>query len=269
MPLVTMDDDVRIHVEDIGTGPAVVLISGFGLDHQLWDRQMRVLAREGYRVIAITQRGHGKSDHPYDAYSMDRLAADVVAVLESLGVSGVTLVGHSFGGQVSFHVTATAPNLVSKLVLVGSNAVRSSRSDNYPFGHPPEPVLAKLIDDEENNRIDSRYHLIGSTFGSEPSQRVVEWLMRTWMEMPSWAAVSCYTTMQHADLIHEMAAVKQPVLLISGTADPIHSARATRWVQSELANAQVAEMACGHFPMLEDPLGFEEILRTFITRAED
>ena len=136
MTYIEVDDDVRLHVQDLGAGPAVVLVSGFGLDYQLWDRQVRVLAEHGHRVVCVSQRGHGLSDRPLHGYDIDRLAADLVTALEQLGVRDATLVGHSFGGQVAFRASAIAPQFVSKLVLVGSNAVRASRSDGFPFGAP-------------------------------------------------------------------------------------------------------------------------------------
>lgn len=264
MTLITMDDGVGIHVQDLGTGPAVVLISGFGLDCQLWDRQVRVLTAAGYRTVCITQRGHGQSGHPLEGYGIDRLSADVIGVLGALQIDRVMLVGHSFGGMVSFHTAATTPDRVSKLVLVGSNGVRSTRSEGFPFGAPPDAVLPQAIAGEENNRIDARYTLIRSSFAGEPDPRVVNWLMRTWMRMPSWSAIQCYRTLMLTDLLDELPSIVQPVLQISGTADPVHSAKGMHWLQAQLADARVAELDCGHFPMLESPDGFDEALLSFL-----
>jgi len=205
MPMIDVEDRVRVHVQDLGTGPAVVFISGFGLDHELWDRQVRVLAGAGHRTVCVTQRGHGGSDHPLHGYDIDRLSADLVSVLETLGVGDATVVGHSFGGQVAFHTAATAPHLVAKLVLVGSNAVRASRSEDFPFGGPPDEIVAQMVSDEETDRIAARYRLIRSSFAGEQDPRVVDWLMRTWMRMPTWSAIACYHTLLCTDLLHEIA----------------------------------------------------------------
>lgn len=191
MTYIEADPGVRIHVQDLGVGPAVVLVSGFGLDHQLWDRQVRVFTELGHRVVCVSQRGHGLSDRPLHGYDIDRLAADLVATLVRLGIDDATVVGHSFGGQVAFRASALAPQLISRLVLVGSNAVRASRSDEFPFGAPPEPVLEALLADELEDRIAARYKTVGSAFKGEPDPRVVEWLVRCSLTMPSWAAVSC------------------------------------------------------------------------------
>lgn len=264
MTYIETDDGVRIHVQDLGTGPAVVLMSGFGLDGDLWDRQVRMLTEAGYRTVCITQRGHGRSDHPLGPYDMDRLAADVVTVLEQLNLGPATVIGHSFSGQVTFHATAIAPHLVSKLILVGSNAVRASRSEDFPFGAPPEPMVARMVGAEQTDRIAIRYQMITSSFAGDPDPRVVEWLMRTWMQMPSWSAIACYRTMLPTDLMADLPKVTLPVLQIVGISDPVHSVKGARWVQSALADATLVEIDCGHFPMLEAPDEFDEALLKFI-----
>src|ERR1700737_1365543 len=109
MAFLDVGDGVRIHVQDLGGGPAVVLISGFGLANDLWDRQVRVLTGHGYRAVCVTQRGHGRSDKPLGGYDIDRLASDLIAALNTIGICDATLVGHSFGGQVAFRASSRAP----------------------------------------------------------------------------------------------------------------------------------------------------------------
>ena len=264
MTLINVEDQVRIHVQDLGRGPAVVFVSGFGLDHELWDRQVRVLTAAGYRTVCVTQRGHSHSDHPLHGYGIDRLSADLICVLETLGVTDATLVGHSFGGQVSFHTAANAPHLVSRLALIGSNAVRASRSAEFPFGAPPDDIVAQMVAAEENDRIASRHRLIETNFGAPPDPRIVDWLMRIWMRMPSWSAVACYNTYLRTDLVHEIDKVGQPVLQVNGTADRVHSRKGSAWLHARLSNARMVDMDCGHFPMLEAPGEFDAILLDFL-----
>jgi pimeloyl-ACP methyl ester carboxylesterase len=263
---VDTDDGVRIHVQDLGDGPAVVLISGFGLDHELWDRQVRVLTERGFRVLCVDQRGHGLSDNPLRGYDIDRLAADLVATLKRLDIGTATLVGHSFGGQVSFRAAATAPELITALVLVGSNGVRASRSQDFPFGGPPEPMLAGMLADEHTNRVGARYRTIASAFAHEPDPRTVDWLVRCSLRMPSWAAVACYRSLLTTDLLADIPRVSQPVLQVIGTNDPVHSAKGARWLQQQLPNAALVEIPdCGHYPMLEAPDVFESALVEFVS----
>jgi non-heme chloroperoxidase len=263
---VDVDDGVRIHVQEVGSGQAVVLISGFGLDHQLWDRQVRILAERGHRVVCVTQRGHGLSDHPLKGYDIDTLTADLIAALDKCGISGATVVGHSFGGQVAFHAAAVSPERVSRLVLVGSNAVRASRGPGFPFGAPPEPMLEAMIADEEEDRVAARYRTIQSGFGNEPDSRVVDWLVRCSLQMPSWAAVPCYRSLLTTDLLSDVPRVTQPVLQIIGKGDPVQSAKGARWLQQQLPDAQLVEIPdCGHYPMLEAADAFDAALTKFLT----
>jgi non-heme chloroperoxidase len=266
MTFFDVGDGVRIHVQDLGGGPAVVLISGFGLDNELWDRQVRVLTGQGYRTVCVTQRGHGLSDKPLRGYDIDRLAIDVIAALNTIGIRRSTLVGHSFGGQVAFRVSALAPDVVTRLVLVGSNAVRASRGEGFPFGAPPEPILEAMIADEQEDRVAARYRTIRSGFGSEPDPRVVDWLVRCSLRMPSWVAVPCYRSMLTTDLLADIPRVAQPVLQIIGATDPVHSAKGARWLQQQLPDAQLVEIPeCGHYPMLEAADAFDAVLGKFLT----
>jgi pimeloyl-ACP methyl ester carboxylesterase len=263
---IEVDEGVRVHVQDLGAGPAVVLVSGFGLDRRLWDRQVRVLTEFGHRVLCVSQRGHGLSDKPLHGYGIERLATDLLTALDRLGVSGATVVGHSFGGQVAFHASATAPQVVSKLVLVGSNAVRASRSDGFPFGAPPEAILDALVADECENRIAARYKTILLGFGADPDPRLMDWLVRCSLDMPSWSAVACYRSMLTTDLVAEIPCVTQPVLQIIGSTDPVHSAKGARWLQQQLANATLLEIPdCGHYPMLEAADAFDPALVKFVS----
>ena len=259
-------DGVRIHVQDLGDGPAVALVSGFGLDHELWDRQVRLLTDRGFRVLCVDQRGHGFSDTPLHGYDIDRLAADLVAALDRLEIGTATVVGHSFGGQVAFRAAATAPELVTGLVLVGSNGVRASRSESFPFGEPPGPLLQSLLADEHINRVGARYRTIESAFAHEPDPRTVDWLVRCSLRMPSWAAVACYRSLLTTDLLSDIERVVQPVLQIVGANDPVHSAKGARWLRRHLRAATLVEIPdCGHYPMLEAPDAFESALLKFIT----
>jgi len=265
MPFVDVGDGVRIHVQDLGAGPALVLISGFGLTNELWDRQVRVLTEQGYRAVCVTQRGHGHSDKPLRGYDIDHMAHDVIAVLNTMGIRDATLVGHSFGGQVAFRVSACAPELVARLVLVGSNAVRASRGDGFPFGAPPEPILEAMIADEHQDRVGARCRTIRSGFGSEPNPSLVDWLVSCSLQMPSWAAVSCYRSMLTADLLADIPRVTQPVLQIVGAIDPVHSVRGARWLQQQLSDATLVEIpGCGHYPMLESADAFDAALSDFL-----
>lgn len=260
-------------VDDLGIGPPVVLVAGFGLDHTIWDRQVALLAESGCRVVAVDQRGHGDSDKPLNGYDLPTLVDDLAAVLIDLGLGaddGVTVVGHSFGGQVGFGLAARAPQLVERLVLVGSNGVRASRSEDFPFGAPAGAVLPTLLEDERRDRIGARRRTLTSAFASSPSEDLVEWLLSTSLRMPTWAAAACYRSMLTSDQIAEVPNVRQPVLQVVGHQDPMFSINGARWLEANLPNSILVGLdGCGHYPMFEAPEAFEAALLDFVLAGEE
>lgn len=269
MAFVEVEPGVTLHVQDVGAGRPIVLLAGFGLNHEVWDGTVLALGA-GHRVICIDLRGTGRSDKPIGDYSMDRLAADVVAVLEQLDLRQVTLVGYSFGGQIALRVAATGPaERLAQLVLVCSNGVRASRSDAFPFGPEPGPLQAALVNAERERRVATRRRTVATAFASDPDPGLLDWLVRQQLQMPSWAAIACYDTYLNADLVDALPRVQIPVLQIIGTEDPVTIAAGAPWVQERLADARlVAIEGCGHYPMFEARAAFDDALLAFIGAAD-
>jgi non-heme chloroperoxidase len=243
---------VSLYAQDIGAGPPAVLIAGFGLSHPVWDGEVRALADAGRRVVCIDLRGTGRSDKPLDGYSVERLSADLAAVFDALSLHGAMVVGWSFGGQIAFHLAATRPELVSRLVLLCSNGVRASRSDEFPFGAPADALQAALIRGELDDRLQARHKTVASGFAGEADPLAVEFLVRVQLEMPSWAAVACYESYLQTDLVDQLPRITIPVLQILGTEDVVTPPEGAQWVAERLANARIVALdGCGHYPMFE------------------
>src|SRR3954451_2142443 len=106
MPRITVGTQnsavIEIHYEDHGDGQPVVLIHGYPLDGNSWERQERALLGAGSRVITYDRRGFGRSSQPTVGYDYDTFAADLNALLEQLDLQDVVLVGFSMGsGEVT------------------------------------------------------------------------------------------------------------------------------------------------------------------------
>lgn len=112
-------DGVKIHYVTAGEGPLVVLIHGFPDYWYTWRNQMPQLAKN-FQVVAIDQRGYNRSDQPkgVENYAVDKLAADVLAVVKHLKRDKAIIVGHDWGGIVAWTVAMTYPNMVEKLVVL-------------------------------------------------------------------------------------------------------------------------------------------------------
>ncbi len=264
--LVPVDGGVRLAVQDLGGGPALVLLAGWGLSHQVWQRQVQRLHRS-FRTLAIDLRGHGDSDAPVGDYSIRQHAADVAEVLRALGVRHAAVVGWSMGGQVAFRLAAENPDLVRRLVLVSTNAVRASRADHFPFGAPAETFLPGLLAGETGpGWVEARREMIETGMAGPARPALVDWLLGVQSRMPTWAGAACFADMFVADATGRIPAVTVPTLLVGGTADRVFSRRGAAWLAGELADARYAELdGCGHFPMFERAGDFDRIVEGFLS----
>jgi pimeloyl-ACP methyl ester carboxylesterase len=114
--------EVELHTVQAGPedGPLVVLLHGFPEFWYGWRRQIPFLAAAGYRVWAPDQRGYNRSDKPaaVAAYKLDRLAADVVGLIDAAGRERAFLVGHDWGAAVAWWAAAKYPQRVARMVAI-------------------------------------------------------------------------------------------------------------------------------------------------------
>jgi len=122
-----MDIDVggvRTYYTTVGTGDPVVLIHGGATTGDSWAAQTSALA-ERYQVIIPDRRGHGRTSDVEGPATMDGYAEDMVAFLEALGVGSAYVIGWSDGGKVAVRMALRRPELVRKLVMIGTELTRA------------------------------------------------------------------------------------------------------------------------------------------------
>jgi non-heme chloroperoxidase len=263
MTHIEVETGVRIHAQIVGTGRPVVLLHGWAFDHRIWDRQVRVLAETGHTTIAVDLRGHGRSDRPYGDYPVKQLAQDVVSVIETLTPGPVVLVGWSLGGVTAFRAAVQAPELVTKLVLVGSNGVAASRQPDFPFGQPASAHLPTLRAAELTDRLQARRRLLRSAFATSPDDTVVEHLLQLTLDTPSWAGAATLATLLNCDQVADLPRLRVPVVQIIGDKDPVFSRRGAAWLAEQIPGMQqIVLRDCGHYPMVEAADAFDQALLT-------
>ena len=130
--------DIEIHYRDHGAGKPIVLIHGYPLDGNSWERQERVLLHAGYRCISYDRRGFGRSSQPTTGFDYDTFAADLKAVLDHLALDqDVVLAGFSMGtGEVTRYLGTYGSAGVSKAVLLGAIPPFLLQTDENPKGVP-------------------------------------------------------------------------------------------------------------------------------------
>jgi non-heme chloroperoxidase len=126
---------IELHYEDHGSGRPVVLIHGYPLDGNSWEKQERELLAKGHRVISYDRRGFGRSSRPTVGYDYDTFAADLNALLDHVAVDDVVLVGFSMGtGEVTRYLGTYGSARVRKAALLGVIPPFLLKTDDNPDG---------------------------------------------------------------------------------------------------------------------------------------
>ena len=127
---------LRMAIYEEGEGTPVVLCHGFPEIAYSWRHQLPALARAGFRAIAPDQRGYGRTDRPesVEAYNIRELTADLVGMLDALGLDRAVFCGHDWGGIVTWALPLLHPERVAGVIGV-----------NTPFfPRPPIPMIEAL-----------------------------------------------------------------------------------------------------------------------------
>ena len=137
MSTITVKDGTTIYYKDWGKGPAVTFSHGWPLSSDAWDGQMLFLAQNGFRVVAHDRRGHGRSSQAWSGNDMDGYADDLAAVIESLDLKDVTLVGHSTGGgEVARYIGRHGTKRVAAAILIAAVPPQMIKTPSNPDGLP-------------------------------------------------------------------------------------------------------------------------------------
>lgn len=139
MSFVTAADGARIFYKDWGSGSPVVFSHGWPLNSDSWEAQMLHLASNGCRAIAHDRRGHGRSDQTWHGNEMDTYADDLAALLNTLDLREVTLIGFSTGGgEVARYAGRHGTGRLARIALVSAVPPLMLRTDDNPDGVPVE-----------------------------------------------------------------------------------------------------------------------------------
>jgi non-heme chloroperoxidase len=126
---------IDLYYEDHGSGLPVVLIHGWPLNGDAWEKQTAALLAAGDRVISYDRRGFGRSSKPGTGYNYDTFAADLDVLLNKLDLTNVSLVGHSMGtGEITRYIGKYGTKRLRKAVLIGTLGPYLVKATDNPEG---------------------------------------------------------------------------------------------------------------------------------------
>lgn len=108
----------RFHYATQGEGPLVVLLHGFPERWFSWKQQITALSSAGYRVVAPDLRGYGASERTIDGYDIKNLALDVASLITALGADTATVIGHDWGGAITWEAASRHPDKISRFAVL-------------------------------------------------------------------------------------------------------------------------------------------------------
>jgi pimeloyl-ACP methyl ester carboxylesterase len=268
---VVTDDGVGIEVGVAGSGPTLLLVHGFGGAKEDFADHVDALAAT-HQVVTFDHRGHGESDSPPDPsdYTLDRMAADTLAVADAVGADRFRLLGHSMGGMIARRVVLGAPQRVEALVLMDTSPgpVPGIDGEILEMG----AVIALNEGMDELKRIMDAFQPLGTaayerTLIERPGYQ--EFNDKKWFTLSAvmWATMAREIRDQ-PDELSKLAAVRCPTLVIVGDQDDPFL-RVSRETADTIPGAEIGVIEdAGHSPQFEKPAAWFAALSGFLGRLQ-
>ncbi len=227
MPTITVPDGTEIYYKDWGSGQPVVFSHGWPLCADAWEAQMMLMASNGYRAIGHDRRGHGRSSQPWGGNEMDTYADDLAALIETLDLTDIILVGHSTGGgEVTRYIGRHGTGRVAKAVLVGAVPPLMLKTDANPGGLPID-VFDGLRAGSLADRSQLYKDLASGPFfgfnrpGAKVSQGLIDSFWLQGMMAGHKGTYDCIKAFSETDFTEDLKKFDVPTLILHGDDDQI------------------------------------------------
>lgn len=256
-----MNDPVRLHHTVSGdTGPAVLLGPSLGTTGELWHDLAADLARH-HQVVSLDLRGHGGSPVPPGPYTMEELAADVVATADGLGLDRFAYLGLSIGGAIGQVLGLDHADRLTSLVLCCTAPV---------FGDP-----ATWTDRAAQVRRDGLEPLVEATTERwfTPAYRAAEpdrvaWVMDMFRATPPEGYAGCCEALAGYDVTDRLAEIRVPTRVVAGADDPGTPPDVGRRIADAVTDADLVVLDdAAHIANVAVPETFNVAVREHLVRT--
>ncbi len=230
MPFVSVGKEnsspIDLYYEDHGSGKPVVLIHGYPLNGNSWEKQIPVLLEAGFRVITYDRRGFGNSSKPTTGYNYDTFAEDLHKLVRHLGLNDFSLVGFSMGGgEIARYFGKHGSKGVKKAIFIAAVPPFLLKTQDNPEG-----VGQEIFDGIQKAIASDRYAFFTEFFknffntdlllGKKVSEQAVKACWNVAATSSPTASYACVPTW-HEDFRKDLVRVDVPTLVIHGDADRI------------------------------------------------
>ena len=251
--------DVNYVLEGPANAPVVTFSHSLATDLGMWDAEAKALAGR-YRVLRYETRGHGKTEAPTGAYTLDQLADDARELLKALGIAKTHWVGLSMGGMIGQTLALQAPEIFRSLTLADTSSrvppeARPLWQDRIRLAEQQgmEPLVEPTIErwftkpfrDQRKDVVDPVRNMIRST--------------------PVAGYVGCCHAISQLDLTDRIGAIALPTLVIVGEDDPGTPVAASRVMHERIKGSRLEIIpSAAHLANIEQPERFGRALAAFL-----
>lgn len=234
------------------TAPVLLLSNSLGTDLSMWEPQIEAWT-ERFRVLRYDQRGHGGSDTPVGAYSLDRLGRDVIELLDALDLDVVHFCGLSLGGMVGQWLGVRAPNRLRRLVLANTSAFMGPASG--------WDARIALVHDQGLGPLAqaSVERWFTPEFVVEEAEAVAS-IVSTFEQTSAVGYAGCCAAIRDMDLRPVSGLITTPTLVIGGLRDPSTPAPHSQDLAAAIPHARLEMLEAAHLSNVEQPTHFADLV---------
>jgi 3-oxoadipate enol-lactonase len=249
---------LRIHYALSGRedAPLLALSNSLGTNFSMWDPQAPVLERE-FRLLRYDQRGHGETAAPPGPYTIERLARDVLHLLDSLKFEKVNFCGLSMGGMTGMWLGLHVPERIHKLALCNTGA----KIGTPELWNPRIEIVRKSGMKTIASGVIERWFT--PEFRSS-SPETISATLRILENTPPQGYAGCCEAIRDCDQREAISAIRIPTLVIAGRKDPATPPADGRFVASQIPGARYVELSAAHLSNIEAPEQFNAELMRFL-----
>ena len=262
MPYIETPSGINWFYEAKGEGKALVFIHGWSFDSGVWFKQINDFS--AHKVVILDLPGHGNSNYKKDI----DIIKELEFIVKRLKLNNLNLIGHSLGGLLALKFTLRYPELVNRIVLIGSSA-KFVKADRYQQGLDEGDVnrLRGFLAQDYPNILLVFFRWLFTR--NERSQNDFRQIWDTVTKRSTWpkkeALGEFLSTIEREDLREELKKINIPTLVISGTNDPICPKASAEYLNRQIRNSSLELFdGCGHLPFLTQAKKFNELVYKFL-----
>lgn len=257
-------DNIKIAYTDTGAGRPIVLIHGYPFNRSLWNEQVEALSGS-FRVIVPDLRGFGESDSSAEPATISRMAQDVAALLDHLGIPRATIGALSMGGYVTLAFYKLYASRVRALILADTRAQADTEEGKQTRAQQAEKALAEGMAGIADAMLPKL--LTPETVSKRPEivKRVRDMMLKT---KPEGAAAALRGMAERDDQTPLLAKISVPTLILVGAEDAITPVADSEKMNQAIAGSRLVVIEnAGHVSNLERTQKFNEAVLDFLSDA--